>query len=419
MNLIYYLFLKIYQAGIYLTAFFNEKAKLWLDGRKTIFERLEKDVKGNSKIIWMHCASLGEFEQGRPVLERLKTEYPEYKLLLTFFSPSGYEIRKNYQGVDWVFYLPLDTANNAFRFIKTVNPQLAVFVKYEYWHHYLKALYENNIPSILISALFTPSKVFFKWYGGFHRNMLKFFSHIFVQNDSSKDMLSRILSVEKITVAGDTRFDRVSQIISSFHPIETIEKFVFDKKVIVAGSTWPNDENNLKSLLEELNEGIKLIIAPHEIHDAHIEFLRSLFPDNILFSELENLLKSGAEPEAGKNVLIINNIGMLSRLYHYAAISYIGGGFNKSGIHNTLEAAVYGRPVVFGPNYHKFSEAIGLVESGGGYSFAQTQELKSIVSDLLSNEKKLIASGDAAARFVQEHIGATDKIMNWVKENVF
>lgn len=419
MKFIYSLFLKIYLAGIYLAAFFNDKAKLWLDGRKNIFKRLETAVKGNPKIIWMHCASLGEFEQGRPVLEKLKEEYPEHKLLLTFFSPSGYEIRKNYQGADWVFYLPLDTATNAFRFIKTINPQLAVFVKYEYWHNYLKALHDNNIPTILISALFTPSKVFFKWYGGFHRKMLKFFSHIFVQNDTSKENLSRILSAEKITVSGDTRFDRVSQIIDSFKPIEPIEKFVNGKKVMVAGSTWPDDENNLKSLLGELNEGIRLIIAPHEIHTAHIDFLRNLFPAHILYSELENLSKSGTEPEADKNVLIINNIGMLSRLYHYSAISYIGGGFNKSGIHNTLEAAVYGHPVIFGPNYHKFSEAIGLVESRGGYSYATEADLKNIVLELLNDDEKLISSGKAAGKLVKENIGATNKIMNWIKENVF
>ncbi len=419
MKFTYNLFLKIYLSGIYIATFFNEKAKLWLDGRKNIFERLETAVKGNPKIIWMHCASLGEFEQGRPVLENLKEKFPEHKLLLTFFSPSGYEIRKNYQGADWVFYLPLDTATNAYRFIKTVNPQLAIFVKYEYWHNYLKSLHDNNIPSILISALFTPSKVFFKWYGGFPRKMLKFFSHIFVQNDSSKENLSRILSAEKITVAGDTRFDRVSQIINSFKPIEPIEKFVNGKKVMVAGSTWPDDENNLKSLLDGLNEDIKLIIAPHEIHTAHIDFLRNLFPAHILYSELEILSKSGTEPEADKNVVIINNIGMLSRLYHYGTISYIGGGFNKSGIHNTLEAAVYGHPVIFGPNYQKFSEAIGLVERSGGYSYDTDIALKKIVLELWNDDEKLISSGNAAGKFVKENIGATHKIMTWIKENVF
>lgn len=417
LELIYNFFLRLFSAGIYIASFFNEKAKLWADGRKNIFEKLELAIGDSKKVIWMHCASLGEFEQGRPVLEKLGETYPDKKILLTFFSPSGYEIRKNYSGANWIFYLPLDTKKNVARFIKIVHPELAIFVKYEYWYNYLKTLHEEQITCILISALFTESKIFFQWYGGLHRKMINWFSHIFVQNEESKNLLSKIIDTKKITVAGDTRFDRVFQIANDFKSIEAIEKFVLNKKIIVAGSTWPDDEKNLKSILNSIDDKIFLIIAPHEINPEHIEFLKSLFPLHILYSDLEILIKNNQLLPQDKNVLIINNIGMLSRLYHYSTISYIGGGFNKSGIHNTLEAAVYGKPVIFGPNYEKFSEAIQLVKNKGGYSYKNNNELFTIIGRLLNNMEQLKESGNAARNYVKENTGATQKIIDWIKRN--
>ncbi len=365
----------------------------------------------------MHCASLGEFEQGRPVLEKLKETHPHYKILLTFFSPSGYEVRKSYADADWAYYLPLDTKANARKFIGITQPQLAVFVKYEYWYHYLHQLHQAQIPTILISALFRENAVFFKWYGVLHRKMLGLFTHIFVQNESSFTRIENLMTAKNLSLAGDTRFDRVSAIAATFAPIARIAHWVQNKQVIVAGSTWPDDEHCLKHLLHT-HPNILLIIAPHEISDNHIQLLQALFPDAVLYSEMAT--NKNHEPSSpGSNVLIINNIGMLSKLYYYGTVCYVGGGFNKSGIHNTLEAAVYGKPVLFGSNYAKFAEAVGLIQHKGAISFSQKNELADAVKLLLTDEDVLQSFNKNAKNYVMQHTGATIEIINWLQRNVF
>lgn len=416
--IIYNIFLRVYQCALFVASLFNKKAQLWVKGRRDIFARLESAMSGNSQpVIWMHCASLGEFEQGRPVLEKLKEAYPGHKILLTFFSPSGYEIRKNYPGADWIFYLPLDTKSNVKRFLEIVNPGLVIFVKYEYWYNYLSQLHKRQVPVILVSAIFRENAVFFKWYGSLHRKMLHFFSHLFVQNEESRLRLQSMLPAHAVTLAGDTRFDRVATIANAFEPIPVIEKFTAGKKVLVAGSTWPDDEKNLKKLIKSVNN-ISLIIAPHEINESHLQFLKSIFPDAVLYSELSKESASHQNLPIS-NILIIDNIGMLSKLYNYSIISYIGGGFNKSGIHNTLEAAVYGRPVIFGPNYGKFAEAVELIKKRGACSYNTDIELIEIFKKIISSENILQEYSFNAGAFVAESTGATNKILSWLKQISF
>ncbi|WP_245957575.1 glycosyltransferase N-terminal domain-containing protein [Niabella yanshanensis] len=410
----YNISVRLYQLAILIASLFNKKAKLWLEGRKDIFNRLQKAVGNEEKIIWMHCASLGEFEQGRPVLEQLRLQYPQHRLLLTFFSPSGYEIRKNYTGVDWVFYLPLDTRINAEQFINIVKPSLSIFVKYEYWYHYLNQLHQKNIPVLLISAIFRANAPFFKWYGGVHRAMANYFSQLFVQNQESYERISVIVPSEKITLAGDTRFDRVKTIADSFERLPLIEQFITGKKILVAGSTWPEDEQMLKKLLEK-QDNLSLIIAPHEITDTHLRFLRETFSGAAFYSELKKV-NNGA---SAARVLIVDNIGMLSKLYYYSMVSYIGGGFKKSGIHNTLEAAVYGKPVLFGPNYQKFAEAIGLIKSKGAFTYTTDTELTQLTQSLLNHEEQLMQYSHNAGEFVAAHTGATNLILRWLRKTAF
>ena len=368
-----------------------------------------------SGVIWVHCASLGEFEQGRPIIERLKIDYPNYKLVLTFFSPSGYEVRKNYEKADWVFYLPMDSAQNASTFLEIVNPSLVIFVKYEFWYYYLKEINRKKIPLLLISALFRENSIFFKWYGGLQRKMLTFFDHLFVQNESSYKMLASPGLDVKTTVAGDTRFDRVIQIAENFSPIPAVEKFIGQgKKNIVAGSTWPADEELLqKSITSIKDPSLQLIIAPHEINKEHITQLQQLFSDAILFSQLTADNQKASPITA--NVLIIDNIGMLSRLYRYATISYIGGGFGK-GIHNTLEAAVFGNPVLFGPNYKKFNEAIELLMAGGAISINDAKECVTAIDTFIHDDIAYNKACEKSKEYVYANKGATEKILNYIQE---
>ncbi|MCH5720563.1 3-deoxy-D-manno-octulosonic acid transferase [Niabella hibiscisoli] len=412
--LMYNISIRLYQLAILIASLFNKKAKCWLEGRTDIFNKLQSAIGKSNKVIWMHCASLGEFEQGRPVLEELRLQYPEHQLLLTFFSPSGYEIRKNYAGVDWVFYLPLDTKANAGKFMDIVKPSLSIFVKYEYWYHYLHKLHQKNIPVILISAIFRENAPFFKWYGSVHRKMANYFHHLFVQNQESYDRITRIVPAVKVSLAGDTRFDRVKTIADSFEPLPLIEAFIGGKKIMVAGSTWPEDELILKKLIENQPD-LSLIIAPHEITDTHLRFLRETFAGAAFYSEL---LKAN-NGISSERVLIIDNIGMLSKLYYYSLVSYIGGGFNKSGIHNTLEAAVYGKPVLFGPNYQKFAEATGLIKNRAAHSYTTDTELIQLTQSLFSNENLLKEYSDNAGKFVASHTGATNLIINWLKKTAF
>lgn len=343
-------------------------------------------------------------------MEALKKEYPGHRILLTFFSPSGYEVQKNYKGADWVFYLPMDGPANARQFLEIVQPVLVVFVKYEFWYYYLKKIKYRRIPLLLISALFRRDMSFFKWYGGLQRKILSRFDHLFVQNQPSLELIREIGLGSISSISGDTRFDRVSTIAADRTPISQIEQFAGNSRLIVAGSSWPEDEALLKSAMTLLEKNdIKLLIAPHEISDKHLGYLTQLFPDAIRFSDMGNHPSSST-------VLIIDNVGMLSRLYRYAWVSYIGGGLKKSGIHNVLEAAVYSRPVFFGPFYTKYSEAIGLVASGGAGSITDGNEMAEKLLGFIHQHGAYEAMANAAGQFVQNNTGAVKLIMQYIQE---
>jgi 3-deoxy-D-manno-octulosonic-acid transferase len=343
-------------------------------------------------------------------MEKIKNNFPAKKILLTFFSPSGYEVRKNYAGADYVFYLPMDSKMNAKRFVDLINPLLVIFIKYDFWYYYLDEIKRRKINCLLISAVFYEKKIFFKWYGTLQRKMLNCFTQIFVQNKKSKTLLETI-NVNCV-VSGDTRFDTVTEIANKFEPIEIIEEYLNSKRCIVAGSTWKDDEEVLKKIFDDLNDyDLKLIIAPHEIHEVHLLELKKLFPGSINFSDLS------VSSVNRSNVLIIDNIGMLSRLYKYAFIAFVGGGFTKDGIHNILEAAVYGKPVVFGENYKKYREAIELIDIGGAKSFSDKDELYRILVSLLTDEKEYDQYCTTSKKYVWENRGATDKIFGYIAEN--
>ncbi|AFD09467.1 3-deoxy-D-manno-octulosonic acid transferase [Solitalea canadensis] len=408
MVLFYNLSIRVYSGLVTIFSTFNEKAKLFRAGRKDLFLRLENALKNETRDrVWFHFASLGEFEQGRPVLEKLKEDKPHLAIVMTFFSPSGYEVRKNYTGADYIFYLPLDTKGNAVRFLDIVKPKEAFFTKYEYWYHYFVALKQRNIPLYMISAIFRPDQIFFKWYGAFNRNMLRCVSHFFVQNKESGELLTQI-GFTNWTISGDTRFDRVYE--NSLQPkkIELIESFIGNKKVLIAGSTWPEDETLLNKLSATLNDDWKLILAPHEVDKSHVDNIMNNLGNNaIRFSEL----KENPSNTAGK-IVVIDNIGMLTSLYQYGTISYIGGGFSKSGIHNTLEPAAFSLPVIFGPNYKKFMEAGELIKAGGGFPIANFDELNFIFSALSQNPEKLADAALASGNYVKQNINATSIIFN-------
>ncbi|WP_343533724.1 glycosyltransferase N-terminal domain-containing protein [Pedobacter sp.] len=402
---LYNISMLIYGLLVRLASLFNAKAKLFVDGRKGIFEHIAAKVNANERPIWFHFASLGEFEQGRPVLERIKSSKPNEKIIVTFFSPSGYEIRKNYALADGIFYLPLDTIAKANRFVKLVNPKMAIFTKYEFWPNYFKALARQNIPLYIISGIFRPNQIFFKTYGGFYRNVLKCVKHFFVQNEESA-MLLKSIGINNVDISGDTRFDRVYENSQTPKHLPLIEKFCGEAPVLIAGSTWPEDEKLLVHLAAK-NPNWKLIIAPHEIHEAHINAIADLFPNSLRFSKLN----IEATAEIGSQVLIIDNIGMLSSLYQYGKIAYIGGGFGV-GIHNTLEAAAFSLPVIFGPNYQKFQEAKDLIEIGAAKSINNAEELIAAFEYYLTHE-----SGILAKNYVAHQKGATEMIIKKIFES--
>ena len=410
--ILYNIFLLLFRAGTHIAAVFNPKAKKWVKGRKNILQKIEAAIPTGEKIIWVHCASLGEFEQGRPVLERLKEQGTRHKVLLTFFSPSGYEVQKNYAGADWVFYLPLDGPRTAKRFLEIVQPSLVIFVKYEFWYYYLKKIKYRSIPLILISALFRKDMSFFQWYGGLQQKILSRFDHLFVQNESSKKLMDDIGLGGITSVSGDTRFDRVVEIAGKFQPLPLVERFIGTKKIIVAGSTWKEDEVLLKNAMPYfLSNDLKLLIAPHEISEKSIDYLQGLFPGSILYSQLEK------DPGfADAPCLIIDNIGMLSRLYNYAYCCYIGGGFTRSGIHNVLEAAVYDKPVFFGPNYEKYHEAVELVATGAGISVAEKEALIAALNRFINEEALYRETCANAGNYVRGQAGATQRIMDYIQE---
>lgn len=408
MRLLYTLIILLYRLAISAASLFNTKAKRWIEGRKDIFKKLEAAIEKDKPLAWFHCASLGEFEQGRPVIERYKERYPDHKILLTFFSPSGYEIRKNYAGADHVFYLPLDTRANAERFISITDPSIIFFIKYEFWFNYIDVLHKRNVPFYLVSANFRKSQHFFKWYGGWQRKMLHYYRHIFVQTDNSKRLLNDI-GVKNVTISGDTRFDRVAQVAAQAKDIRIAEEFSKDGFTIVAGSTWPEDEVLLAEVMKEPK--IKMIIAPHEIEEHKIEFLLTLFGKHAKVCRYSQANETALKDS---RVLIIDNIGMLSSLYRYGKVTYIGGGFGK-GIHNTLEAAAYGRPVIFGPNYEKFNEAKELVKISGAFSITDEEELLRIIVRFINDHPGLQQASDASGQYVQKNKGATEMILGKIE----
>ena len=410
------MFLWVYKAGIHIVSLGNKKAKLWIRGRKGIFKKLKKTVSGfsNEKIIWMHCASLGEFEQGRPVLEKLKNTHSNIKIIISFFSPSGFEIVKNNKDFPNVFYLPMDSKLHAEKWMDILKPDLILWVKYEYWHYYLEEIQKRRIPLLMVSGIYRESQTFYKWYGAFYRNMLKPFTHFFVQNESSKEWLEKLVVGEKISVSGDTRCDRVINIVNNFTDVDGISDFCSDKKVIVAGSTWEEDEVEWTHYVREHPE-IKFIIAPHEIDEENLNNVQKLFVGSILYSEWKTERSKFINREI--NCLIIDNIGTLSRLYQYATITYVGGGFGDDGLHNILEAAVYGKPVIFGPEYYKNFEAEEMLASSGAISIKNAIELEKIVDHLLNDKEELQARSKAAKKYVYKNAGATDKIISFIESN--
>ncbi len=403
MLLIYNLGLRVYYILIFIFSVFNKKAKLWIKGRRQI---IYTNRQGS---IWFHFASLGEFEQGGPVLEQVRNLHPQSKIVITFFSPSGYEVRKNTPLADAVYYLPLDTANNAREFIAAINPILVIFTKYEYWYHFFNELHQRDIPLYIISGIFRPNQVFFKWYGGLHRKILSFVRHFFVQDERSKQLL-RSINLTNVTVSGDTRFDRVWANAQQPKLLPEIQEFIDGQKTFIAGSTWPADEQLIAKLVT-IYPGWKFIFAPHEINEEKINNLISLLPENSVI-RYSNLKAPSLKLKAQS--LIIDNIGMLSSLYQYGDIAYIGGGFG-AGIHNTLEAAAFGLPVIFGPNYAKFKEARDLIELNAGFSVANEEEFKNIVAALVDDEAYYRSAGAKARDYVKENVGATGVIVEYIE----
>lgn len=394
----------IYSFGIAVAAIFNTKAKQLHVGRRQTWKKLQTYVNAE-KCIWIHAASLGEFEQGRPIIEAVNERFPDRKIVLTFYSPSGYEVRKNYNLADLICYLPADGPCNARRFIEGINPEMAIFVKYEFWHFYLKTLHRRNIPTYGISMIFRPQQPFFKSYGEWFRQMLRQFQHIYIQDNKSAELLDKI-GIHNYTVAGDTRFDRVAKIAAQAAPNEIAERFVAGAKcVIVAGSTWPPDEELLLQYVNNPNNDVKLIIAPHETNEERVKSLC----DNISVPHFLYTLPQ-PQPESYK-VLVINTIGLLSGIYRYGKIAYIGGGFGK-GIHNTLEAATYGMPVLFGPNHKKFKEACDLIDCRAGFCINTYNDLKDVLDYLRTDIPGMEAAKGQADKYVKSMCGATDRIMH-------
>ncbi len=411
MSILYNLSIFFYRIAIHIASLTgNAKAKQWIDGRKNILQDIQKSVLPNERRVWFHCASLGEFEQGRPVIEKFRTRNPEFKIVLTFFSPSGYEIRKNYPGADYIFYLPADTRTNAEKFISLMDPEKVFFVKYEYWFHYFNELRKKNIPVYLVSAIFRPEQKFFKWYGGFFRNILKAVSYFFVQDVESERLLHSI-GFSNCNATGDTRFDRVAEIAANAKPIPLIEKFCGGNKILICGSTWERDEELVLAAFSKLRaKNLKLIIAPHETSEKRINNLVLSCSD---FKAMK-FSQSNEETISSAEILVMDNIGILSSLYQYGSFTWIGGGFG-SGIHNTLEAAVFGMPVFFGPNYKKFREANELIKAGGAFSINSSDELKILLSNFLNDENKRKAVSSISGKYVQERKGATEKILEFIR----
>jgi 3-deoxy-D-manno-octulosonic-acid transferase len=397
-------------AGFFLkiVALFSPKIKLFVAGRKNVFSVLQEKIKPSDKTIWFHSASLGEYEQGLPVIEKIKEKYPDHKIIVTFFSPSGYEVRKNNTVADVTVYLPLDTRSNAKKFLKLVHPELAFFIKYEFWLNYLKELETSKTPTYLISGIFRDNQMFFKWYGGFYRKALKAFTYFFVQNESSKEKIEAI-GFHNVIVSGDTRFDRVNAILERDNTLDFIENFKNNSPTIVIGSSWPKDEALLAEYINQAPDHVKFIIAPHNIKVDQIESLKSqITKSTVLFSEKKGLDLSGY------NVFIIDTIGLLTKIYSYGTIAYVGGGFGNPGIHNILEPATFGIPIVIGPNYSNFAEAVQLVALEGCIVISNSNELKENLDRLLNDNLFFEEKSNICRSYIQDNTGATNTIMNIV-----
>ena len=403
MKTLYNIAMGCYRLGIAAVAPWHKKAKLWQNGRKNLFARMRESIDNSSPIIWVHVSSLGEFEQGRPIIEKIKAERPEYKILLTFFSPSGYEIRKNYQGADYIFYLPLDTPSNAREFLDIVKPQMAIFVKYEYWINLLAELRKRNIRTYIVSAIFRRDSVFFRSTGGMWREALKTFDTIFVQDEKSKELLAE-LGHTNVVVAGDTRFDRVAQIAAAAKKIEIIEQFQGGSRLFVAGSSWGPDEDLIVRLANE-NPTIKFVVAPHEMEESRMAKIeQTAIGGAVRYTKIDGNISD-------KQILILDTMGMLSSVYGYADFSYIGGGFGV-GIHNTLEAATFGLPIAFGPNYQKFKEARDMIALGAATSITTFEELNNWFAPLRDNCDHLTAVSAISKEYTAKNQGATEAFYN-------
>ena len=410
MLFLYNLFVVFASQALKLVAIFSPKIKLFMEGRKAVFPTLEQKIKASDKTIWFHAASLGEYEQGLPVIEKIKEKYPSHKIVVTFFSPSGYEVRKNNTVADVTVYLPLDTKENAKEFLTLVHPELVFFIKYEYWLNYLSELKDLNTPTYLISGIFRENQMFFKWYGGFYRKALDTFTYFFVQNENSKKLLQR-LGKANVAVSGDTRFDRVAAILEKDNSLDFISQFKNNTLTIVAGSSWPKDESLLFDFINSNKYNVKFIIAPHNIKAEQIQELKSsITKKTVLFSE-----KNGKNL-ADYDVFIIDTIGILTKIYSYADIAYVGGGFGNPGIHNILEPATYGIPIVIGPNYTNFAEATALVNIEGCVSVSNKKELEATLTSLILIEVEREEKGHICETFVQMNKGATDIIMNTISK---
>ena len=404
--LFYQLSISLYSLAIKTASLFNAKAKLWIDGRKDIFIQLEI-IKGTENLYWFHCASLGELEQGKPIIEKLKEKDPSIKILITIFSPSGYEFAKNYDQADFVFYLPIDSGKNANRFIELVNPTKAFFVKYEFWYYYLNTLSSNSIPTYLISGVFRKNQLFFKWYGATHKKMLRYFTFFFVQNESSKTLLNDI-GYNNVSVTGDTRLDRVyeNSLTAKMPPL--IKKFVGNKKVIIVGSSWPKEEKIIAEFISSTKKDFKFIIAPHNINDSHIKEISELLGTNHMYYS-----DATYEDISDHSCLVIDNIGILADTYQFSDIAFIGGGFTGS-LHNILEPASYGNVVLFGPKHEKFHEAEDLININGAYEINDVDDLIAITNHLLLDDN--LAQGQQInLNYIKDNKGATDKIFKELK----
>ena len=409
MHLLYNFSTYITSKIVLLTTSFSKKMSLFVNGRKTVFKTLSKTIKPESKTIWFHCASLGEYEQGVPIMEKSKELFQDHQLIVTFFSPSGFEVKKNSTLADVVVYLPIDTEKNAKTFLELVHPSLAIFIKYEFWPNFLFQLKENKIPTLLVSGLFRKDQLFFKPYGGFMRKALNSFDHFFVQDKISENLLKSI-NLSEITISGDTRFDRVSNQLNQNNSLDFISDFKKNKLCIVCGSTWPEDEAVLIGYINNASDNIKFIIAPHEINASKIEYLRkNILKKTALYSTMENDLLSEA------NVFIIDTIGLLTKIYSYADIAYVGGGMGATGLHNILEPATFGVPIVIGNRFNKFPEAKELKELKGLFSISNTDECYQVLEKLILDKNLRLESGKIAKSYIKDNKGATKKIMTYIK----